>query len=174
MADDRRIVIELKIPEEQTDGTAATGGVKDQQVDLTKSLKSAEKPTNVLDNAMLGKSILIQQVINQARTQIKSYAGYAIGKYYNLTENYKMEQAIENVQSVMSHAMSGGFAIAGGVAAAGPIGGLVAGTGWLLGEILNAIKAWDRQHMELTAMNMQSSFQQVRLGLIDNGRGTLN
>lgn len=178
MADERKIVIELKLS-----GTAGGGGGSrkddDGETSLTDILKDIQHPIKTVEKNIFGKNVLVYELYSQAKQTIKKTALYSASKYFNLTENYKAEQGLQNVTSVVEHIGSIGTSILGGaiigVKAGHPVIG--AAVGLVVGAVntgIDAAKSWDAQHMQLTTMNIQSSFQMTKLGLINNGRGTLN
>lgn len=176
MADERRIVIELKLGSGSEDEDK-----EDENASLTDMLKIMQHPIKALEKATLGKNALVYYAYQQAKQIAKTTALYRIERYFNLTENYKAEQDMENTLNVISHEVEAWTSIIGGAivgAKAGPWGAL-AGTAiglvaWGTNTGFSAWKAWDQQNMQLQTMNIQSNFQKVRLGLIDDGRGTQN
>lgn len=179
MADERKIVIELKAT-----GSGSDKSSKSEESDLTDALKNLQHPIQSMEKATLGKNVLVYRTYQQAKALLKDTTIYAVRKYFNLTENYKAEQDLNNTLSVLSNLASAGTSILGGAIAGAKVSGgnpyvaaagaVVGFTTWGINTGLNAAKSWDQQHMQLTTMNIQSEFQQVRLGLIDNGRGTQN
>ena len=176
MTDERKIVIELKL----SGGTGGGSGQKDDdETSLTDILKSVQHPIKTLEKNMFGKNVLVYEGYMQAKRMIKSVALYHAEKYFNLTENYKAEQDLQNVTSVIAHVGSIGTSILAGAVIGAKVGhpiiGAVVGTGIAAANIfIDREKAFFQQNMQLTTMRMQSSFQMTKLGLIDNGRGTLN
>ena len=176
--DERRIVIELKLNGE-SGNTSLDETV--EETDLSKLLKTIQHPIASLENATLGKSAILYSAFQQGKQLAKSAALYFVGRRFNLTENYKAEQDLSNTFSILSHVAEGAGSIVGGMilgAKAGPIGmivgGVVGGVTWGVNTALNSYQAWDQQTINLNTMRMQSSYQKVRLGLIDDGRGTQN
>lgn len=178
MADDKKIIIELTTSTTTTTTTTQTQSGDD----LADILSMIQHPIKTLEKNVFGKNLIAYEAYQQVKRDVKSNALYVAHKYFNLTENYKAEQALENVESVISGVVGIGATIIGGAVMGakagggyGAIAGAIIGAGHaVVNTATNAIKAWDRQHQQLTTMNIQSSFQQARLGLIDNGRGTLN
>lgn len=178
MADERRIVIELRLG----DGGGGGGGDdEDEEMSLTDMLKMAQHPIKALEKATLGKSALVYYAYQQAKQIVKTTALYRLERYYNLTENYKAEQDLENTLNGLEHVAEGWSSIIGGAiigSKAGPwgavAGAVIGATSWTVNTIFNAWKAFDQQNMQLQTMNIQSAYQKVRLGLIDDGRGTQN
>lgn len=179
MADERRIVIELRATNQN--GDAAKNKKDDDETNLTNLLKAIQHPIQTAEKATFGKNIVVYRAWEQSKSLIKNSAMYVVGRYFNLTENYKGEQDLQNTLSVLGNVIGAGTSIVGGAIAgakAGPVG-IVAGAAvgavfWTANTALNAFKAWDNQRIQLATMNIESSFQQVRLGLVDNGRGTQN
>lgn len=179
MADERKIVIELKVNNLSSETSAAKG--ENSEDNLTDLLKDMQHPIASLEKATLGKNVLAYNFYQNGKQLLKSGTLYYAQKYFNLTENYKMQTDLSNTLSIIEHISSIGASIAGGAltgAKLGPIGaavGAVIGAGTAIGNnIISATKAWENQSISLHQANMQSSFQQVRLGLVDDGRGTLN
>ena len=180
MADERRIVIELKA----TSSASSTGGADKEAQDeaLTSVLKVIQHPVQSLEKNFFGKNIIAYQMWQYTKKTIKSAALYQAEKYFNLSEDYKSEQTLENIVSVVENVAGIGASILGGAvvgAKAGGVWGAVIGAA--VGTVqagvntfINREKAFFNQNMKLTTMNIQSSFQQTKLGLVDNGRGTLN
>ena len=57
----------------------------------------------------------------------------------------------------------------------GAVAGAVVGAGVFAGNtVLNSIQAHDNEKISISTMNINSKYQQVRLGLVDDGRGTQN
>lgn len=175
MADERRIVIELKL---NNSGSNDDEESKEDK-NLTKILKFAQHPIKSSEEALLGKNIIFYSFYQQAKQSIKSNGLYFINQYFNLTENYKAEQDLNNTLSYMSNGASFfGSILAGalvGNKAGNTVAGAIVGAGMgVVNVVLNSYKAYDQQNIRLASMNIQSNYQKVRLGLIDDGRGTQN
>ena len=178
MADERRIVIELKLG---SGSSTTSSNDEDEEMSLTDMLKIAQHPIKALEKATLGKSAVVYYAYQQAKQIVKATALYQLERYYNLTENYKAEQDLNNTLSVLERSVEGYTSIIGGAiigAKAGPWGALagavVGAASWATNTVFSAWKAFDQQSIQLATMNIQSSYQKVRLGLIDDGRGTQN
>lgn len=173
MADEKRIVIELRA------GAATDNDGEEEETSLTDMLRVAQHPIKAFEKAVFGKSALAYYTYNQMKSLTINTAKYAIGRYFNLSENYKAEQDLDNTLNVLSN-ISGAYGSLIGGALVGAkvghplIGAAIGGGVWVTNTILNAQKTWDAQNLQLTATRMQSGFQKVRLGLIDDGRGTQN
>lgn len=174
MPDERRIVIELK----PVDGKGNDSS-KDKSYSLRDFLEDIQHPVKSLEKATLGKNVLIYRTYQQGKELIKNAATFQLQKYFNLTENYKAEQTLENALNVISNVSSIGTSIIGGALAGLSVGhpvlGGVIGAGFAIGnQMLNTWKTYDQQNRQITTSNLQSAFQKTKLGLVDDGRGTLN
>lgn len=179
MADERRIVIELKIS--GNDSNNISGDEEESSKNLTDMLSTMQHPIKALESAVLGKGTLLNYAFQQAKQIIKTSVLYGLERYYNLTENYKAEQDLQNTLNVISNFSDGWTSTFGGAlvgAKAGPAGAVIGGViglgAWGINTMISAKKAWDQQDLNLTSMRKQSVYQKVRLGLIDDGRGTQN
>ena len=189
MADDRRIVIELKVSGSEG-GDSASSALKANERetnDLVRKLRAMQNPVatlenNLLNKAFLGKTQFASYVLQQTKSLAKNSAMYFLTKYYNLTENYKAEQDLNNTMSILSHVAEGYTSVLAGAIAGAKWGGgwgaaIGAGMGatfWGANTVLNAMKAFREEDISLNTMRINSSYQQARLGLIDDGRGTQN
>lgn len=174
MADERKIVIELTANGSNGVHQKEDNQESDAGKDLKKFLKVAQHPIKALEDATLGKNVLAHYTLRQAWNLTKNSAMFYIGRGFNLSENYKGEQDLQNTINVLNQFTNGAQTIIGGAMMGGPVGAIIGAGVWIGGQVLNAIKKYDAQERMLVTMNIQSSFQQTRLGLIDNGRGTQN
>lgn len=179
MADERRIVIELKVTGSGGNDSGSSGNSDEK--DLVQGLRALQNPLGTMEKATLGKSIIVYSAYQKAKSFVKTTALFQLERYYNLTENYKGEQDLSNTLSILSHFSEMATSIVGSAivgAKAGPWGavaGMAVGiASWGANTVFNSWKAFDQQNRELQTMNIQSSYQKVRLGLIDDGRGTQN
>lgn len=183
MADDRRIVIELKVG----GGDNANPTNINESKDLVSILKNIQHPGAWIENKLLknvapGKAEFISYAVGKAKSIAKGYALYYVNRHLNLTEDYKAEQNLNNALSIISHVGEGFTTIlSGAIVGAKAGGGLGAVAGAVVGAgafaantTLNAIQAHDEEKIRISTMNIQANYQQVRLGLIDDGRGTQN
>ena len=184
MADDRRIIIELKVSG-SSDGDSKKR--EKESNNLVDFLQKAQNPLgtlekSIINEATLGKTEMVNYMWQQTKALAKNAIFYTVHKYYNLTENYKAEQDLNNTLSVISHVGEAytsilGGAIAGAKAGGGwgaAIGAVAGATFWIGNTAIDAVKAWDQEGIQLNTMRIQSGYQKARLGLIDDGRGTQN
>ena len=184
MADDRRIIIELKVSGSSDGDSKKREKESDKLVDF---LQKAQNPLgtlekSIINEATLGKTEMVNYMWQQTKALAKNAIFYTVHKYYNLTENYKAEQDLNNTLSLISHVGEAytsviGGAIAGAKAGGGwgaAIGAVAGATFWAGNTVINAMKAWDQEGIQLNTMRIQSGYQKARLGLIDDGRGTQN
>lgn len=187
MADERRVVIELKVSGSGDDSNDALKNNDDESKDLVKKLRMMQNPfgaieKKLLEKATLGKTEFAAYATNQIKNLAKKGFLYSLNKYFNLSEDYKAEQDLNNTMSILSHVSSaytsvlaGAIAGAKTAGAAGAVVGAVAGAAiWTGNTLIDAVKAWDQQNIQLSTSRIQSGYQKVRLGLVDDGRGTQN
>ena len=179
MADTRNIVIELKLQGSGNGNSLSQKNTdeKETQPDFSTLLH----PIKAIEKETLGKNIVVYQAYQQAKSMIKQSAMYEINKYFSLTENYKAQQDMNNTLATIGKVT--GFAstvMAGAVAGAklGPVGAaagaIAAAVGYAANEGIQTYQRFEQQNRNLATMNVQSSFQLTRMGLIDGGRGSYN
>ncbi len=194
MADDKRIVIELRATgsnfgavNRSNNPFSVLGDDSGKETNLVDILRNLQNPvgkvaSKIFDEISMGRGKALMYVASSAFSVIKNSVLYQIHKYYNLTENYKAEQDLNNTVSIISN-VAGGFSsvLSGAITGAqvgqvpGAIVGAVVGAAtWGANTWVNAQKAWDQERISLSTMRIQSGYQQARLGLIDDGRGTQN
>lgn len=184
MADDRRIVIELKNIESGSAAEKTNQIAEKNSNDLQKTLKTLFHPIKTLENQTISQNVIVNQAVHQGIQLVKkagvSAASYAINKYFTLNENYKAEVDFSNMMTgigkVTGFAGSiGAGAIAGAIG--GPvgavIGGVIGAVGWGVSEGFGAAERRLQQQITISTNNYQSQFQQTRLGLTE-GRGVTN
>lgn len=190
MADERRIVIELKVADSDGSGASTITGMAQQNQmanNLVQKLRMIQHPfsalsNNLLNKATLGKVEFASYTLNIAKNIAKNGALYFLNRYYNLSEDYKSEQNLRNTMSVLEHIGQAWTSILGGAITGAKvgqgwgaaIGAVVGATGWTANTLMSGYKAHDSETISLSTMNIQSGYQKVRLGLIDDGRGTQN
>lgn len=179
MADERKIVIELSL------GASGSNGSKKKEDDTTKDLTDIlefiQHPIKNTENALLGKSVLINQIYQRTKSVVKQNAEYYFGKHINLTENYKLENDFNNAKNIISKSIQIGSSIIGGAIIGsefGPAGIAVGAALGFVSEAVNTITegihAHEQENIQLNTIRVESSYQMTRMGLIDNGRNTLN
>lgn len=171
-SDERKIVIELK----------AIGADDDED-----GSDEEEESTSKARKATIKRAI--KQVASFAYHEISTQMFYEVGKYTNLTEDYKTAVLIDNVQatigkvkslasSTLSSAMLGakvGGLLGGAGAGAGAVVGAVVGAGMsITTAALELRRQYDQQNLQLAMGDRTAAYARSRLGLIDNGRGTYN
>ena len=184
MADDRRIVIELKSIEGNTPASK-TNKIADQNSnELQKTLKTLFHPIRTAETAEISKNVIVNQAVHQgiqlAKQAGMAAANYYISRYFTLSENYNAETDFSNAMTGIGKVTGfvgsiGAGAIAG--AAAGPvgaaIGAAIGAVGYGIKEGFGAAERRLQQQITISTNNYQSQFQQTRLGLT-TGRGVTN
>lgn len=185
MADDRRIVIEIRNAAEKTAAAKTNKIATENNEELAKTLKTLFHPIQTAENASISRNVIVNQAVHQGINLLKqtasSAANYYISKYFTLSENYNAETDFNNMMTGLNKA-TGFF----GAIAAGAIGGAIAGNvpGAIIGAVSGALgygikegfgvaERKLQQQITISTNNYQSQFQQTRLGLT-TGRGVTN
>lgn len=177
MADDRRIVIELKAENHQ----AFVGAPKSENKQESFNLSNLAHPIKSIEKNTIGKNVIAYQAYSLVKQQIKAVAMYEINKYFSLTENYTTQQSFNNALTAIGKVASFGTTVVSGAmmgSSMGPVGAAVgaavAAVGWTANESIQIYQRFDQQNRELATMNTQSQFQMTRMGLVDGGRNSQN
>lgn len=176
MADDRTIRIEIVASGgggEKKDGEKNVGGLGN----LTRALH----PVRLLLSEVTEKNQLVGYIFTESVISVNKAAKSEINRYYTLREDYLSQRTIENVNVALNKVQTLGSSVLNGASAgsfvggAGIIAGVVVGAAsWGINEIIGIRNAGSNYYQQLNSTNFQTSFSQVRAGLIDNGRGTEN
>lgn len=176
--DERKIVIEVvgkSVVEEET--TSIVKGSGDVNVDL----KTLLHPIRSVENAVLGKSVLLNQAYQEGKKLVIQAVQTSVNQYFSLSENYFAETSWNNAMTTISKATSFGSSVVGG-AIAGSVGGVygaiaggvVAGVSWGVSELISGRNRMSSYYANLNATRINTEFMQRRAGLYDNNRGTEN
>lgn len=161
MADElRKIVIEIKHTKEEQQE------IIPEPVDNEGKVQRTEKKSL--------ESILLNQAYNQAKSLVSQSINTSLNKYYNMKEDYMLENNINAVRNVIGKTTSLATTIAGGFAIGNVAGAVIAGAGWAISEGISYKNRWDGIYAEINATNYNKTFTKQRLGLVDSGRGTEN
>lgn len=120
------------------------------------------------------ESVLINQAYNQAKSLVKQSVNSTLSRYYNMKEDYMLENNVSAIRNVINKTSSFATTISGGAMVGGIAGGIIAGAGWLISEGINVSNRWKDIYAEINATNYNKAFTKARLGLVDGGRGTEN
>lgn len=167
MADERKIVIELKAIGSNDDGEDEA--LKDDD-------KAAKKRKKAIKSALKqAGEVVVREILADGL--------YQFGKYTSLTEDYKSAVLLDNIQATVGKAkgllsaMRGG-ALLGGTIGGGPggaaIGAFIEAAIYVQSEYNSLRRQWDQQDIQLAMGDRTVAYARSRLGLIDNGRGTQN
>lgn len=184
MADDRKIVIEIKNIEGESAAVKTNRIAEKNSNDLQKTLKTFFHPIKTAEQQTISQNVIVNQAVHQGIQLVKkaglSAASYAINKYFTLNENYKAEVDFSNAMTGLGKVTGFAGAIGAGAiagSAAGPIGAIIGGAvgaiGWGVSEGFGAAERRLQQEITISTNNYQSQFQQTRLGLTE-GRGVTN
>lgn len=179
MADSRNIVITLKMQHEYI---SSDSGSNESGEDRGKaSINKLLRPTKTRGKEVLAKNVILNQAYQYAKASIKQAVEYQLNVYFSLTENYTAQQDMNNALTSIGKVTGFGASIMTGATA----GSVVPGAGTVVGAIAAAVayagneaiqtyQRFNQQERTLAGMNVQSSFQLTRMGLIDGGRGSSN
>lgn len=172
-----KMVVEVidKTKEFKEGGTAASSPVENVTADTNSSIKNA-KGTSV------AKTMMIIKVVNEVSSQVKRMATSTGNRYFNLTEDYMAENQMNLIDAYVGRAKTLASDLYSGAKIGAMVGGPIGAVVGLIGGIITyeadkAITIRQREsqwYSQLNATNAQTGWQQARLGLIDNGRGTEN
>lgn len=181
MAENKSIVIEVI----GVDGDNATNGGGTSKVikeeDGTINLSKSLSPLNTDEQKSILKTVFTMSQLKQYAKTALSVVDYSITRNFSLKEDYISQQTYSNVKSVVNHVTSIGKSILAGAAIgskAGPIGAAIGAAAAveyaIVTTAIGEFQRYDQAYIQLNESNYESTFQKTRLGLIDNGRGTLN
>lgn len=171
MADDRTIRIQIIAGggsggsgQKNDDGSGDTIDISGRILHPVKGLLKDIASKNKTAASVIGQTInIISQAVHSETN-----------RYFTLREDYLSQKTLEN-QKVALGKVGGFLASVVGGATAGGIVGAFAGFGyWGVSEVLNIRNTESNYYQQLNAANFQTSFSQVRAGLVNNGRGTEN
>lgn len=119
-------------------------------------------------------SVLINQAYKQAKKIVGQSVNSTLSRYYNMKENYMLENNVNAIKTIIDKTSSFATTVAGGTMIGGPVGGVIAGVGWLGSEAISYSNRWKDTYAQINATNYNKTFTKDRLGLTDGGRGTEN
>ena len=120
------------------------------------------------------KSVLINQAYNQAKSLVSQAVNSSLNRYYNMKEDYMLENNINSIRTAINKTSSFATTIVGGAMVGGAVGGVIAGVGWLGSEAISYSNRWKDTYAQINATNYNKTFTKDRLGLTDGGKGTEN
>lgn len=125
------------------------------------------------------KKNALKRMANFAYQEITAQVNYEVGKYVNLTESYKTEILMSNINSTAQKAMSlVGMTTTGaqiGAMFGAPVVGAAIGAAMgIASETMSLIRQYDQQNLSINLGEKYAGYAGSRMGLIDNGRGTQN
>ena len=119
-------------------------------------------------------SVLINQAYNQAKSLVTQSVNSSLSRYYNMKEDYMLENNVNAIKQVYSKTSSLATTIVGGTMVGGVVGGAIAGVGWAVSEGINISNKWKDVYAEINATSYNKTFTKTRLGLVDGSKGTEN
>ena len=127
------------------------------------------------------QTLVFSQAFNDVKEQIKDVGLYSLNRYFDLTEDYMSENTLRNATTAIKKTISFGSAIYAGFklgSTGGAVGSFVgitfATATWLVNDSIGKMKKWQTARLNQSNANYETGFAQVRAGLIDGSRGTMN
>jgi hypothetical protein len=167
MADERKVVIEIKTAKDKDEVETETTKPKDE--------KAVEKT-----QGQIIKGIIVHEGAKIAKQTLQRALENTVGRYFTLTEDYIGEQSYQNAKTVISKGTSliksagTGFIMGGGFTPAGFVGAGIGAIAWGVNEGFAIFERKTNFAQSLNASRYNVGFMGTRTGLIDNGRGTEN
>ena len=120
------------------------------------------------------ESVLINQASNQAKSVVKQAVNSTLNIYYNMKEDYMLENNVNQIKTILGKTTSFATTITGGFAVGNVGGAVIASAGWLISEGISQGTKIRDLYSQINSSNYDKAFTRQRVGLIDNGRGTEN
>lgn len=180
MADDRRIIIELKNIADQTAAAKTNKVAEDNSELMKKTLRTLINPLGTIETANISKNVIVNQAYQQAKQVVKEVGQYHIYKYFALQENYLAETDYSNIMTGINKVVGFGATVATGAIVGSKYGwfgalagAAITGVGWGITQQYQTDMKLMQQQISINENNSQSQFQRTRLGLT-TGRGVTN
>lgn len=170
MADTREIVIKLIVDSDSEGESQAKKEKKDGGINLSQLLHPLKTAEKALKERFPVAGIAFGYAVNATKSSVL----YALNRNFSLKEDYQMEVTFNNTMNLISKFSSGVSAIGAGALIGGVPGAIMAAVGWGINQVVSGYQKYDQQQISLNTMNYTSTFQRVRAGLVDGGRGTEN
>ena len=167
MADDRKVVVEIKLKDDE-----------DVVANVTQNQDEETKDTTF---KMLMKNVIVMQTFDLAKDTLTRAVDIGITRHFSLQEDYIGENIYSNAKTTISKVSNLATSVIGGATAGAQLGGVGAVAGavvglasWGIGEAFSINERQSNYARTLNASKYGSEFAQTRAGLINNGRGTEN
>lgn len=165
MADTRTIRIEFITgkPELTEEEKKQKEEEKQQQKKDNEAKKAAKKKKDFLINSAKQAQNLLDNALRQG-----------IERYYSLNEDYIAQNSINIFSNVANQTKNLVMSVSTAAAAAGPVGAGITLALWAGNKILETRSGYSQIRQGINENNYNMNFQRIRMGLVDNGRGTEN
>lgn len=120
------------------------------------------------------ESVLINQAYNQAKSVVNQAVNSTLNIYYNMKEDYMLENNVNTIKTILGKTTSFATTIAGGFAVGNVGGAIISGAGWVISEGISQGTRMRDLYSQINSSNYDKAFTRQRVGLTDNGRGTEN
>ena len=175
---DGTLVVELRIKDSSGDSSVDDGTNPTEEPIKPKPTKDKEREKKIKKIKTVGNYAL-----NQVMHDVKNSVSLSTSRYFNMSENYLLEQDVSNFMGMIGKANSGisavmlggkiGTVISPGVGTA--IGAAFGAAAWGFGQLTGYQSKLSGYYTSLNAANYGVAFSRERAGgLYDGGRGTEN
>lgn len=162
MADTRKITIQLMT------------GKTEEEKKAEAEEREKKKQENLAKKAAKAKQAFISYSVKKATDLATQALQTGMDRYFSLTEDYIAQNDIRVAMNMINQTVSFATSIGAGIALGGPAGGIIAGVAWAGNKAINTISGYSELRQGINQNNYNMQFQRVRMGLVDNGRGTEN
>ena len=114
------------------------------------------------------------QAVQTAKRLVKQAAEASISHYVRMKEDYMLENNFNALKLVGSKGLGLYSAITAGTVVGGPVGAAIGAAGWAISETISVGTRWLDTYATINEVSYNKTFNRVRAGLIDNGKGTEN
>lgn len=170
-----KLLVEIYKKMDNDKTVASSSPVEPVKTDTKASIKNASSQSTA-------KQIMVYKVVTEVADQAKRIAISTGNRYFNLSEDYMAQNDMVLINAYMGRAKTLAMDLYSGAKIGAMVGGPVGAVVGLIGGAVTygvdrAIQIRERQsswYSQLNSTNAQTGWEQARMGLIDNGRGTEN
>ena len=168
MADDRKIVIEIK-----SSSSVGKNDKKDEDNGF-KNLNEMLHPLRTGEKILKGKSIIGYEIYNQTKQLISQTVSLSVNRYFSLAEDYMGQNSLNNISNNLNRAANFSSALITAIQTGNPISGGLIMAGWGVSQYIQNQSNLSGYYESINASNYNTQFSRIRAGLVNNGRGTEN
>lgn len=145
----------------------------DEEVEF--DLSSLIHPISSLKKKYLKDSVIANRSFDAVQQNLSTAVSISLNRYFNMSENYQLQNALNNVKTAYSKAKGLASSVVSGAMAGGVVGAGIGLASWGLNEAIQYQARMGQYYSSLNEMNMNLNYSTTRIGgLVDNNRGTEN